>query len=495
MKQFLLIILVLGWFQSNAQELPEAISETILETTQDNTKGLVSDGVRSFSLDEAVDFAIENSYKAINARREVAKAIKKKWEVTSSGLPQINAEVGYQNFLKQPVSLLPAAAFDPFSQIRNLDQFYDVTTTGAPDQIPQAPGADDFIPVVFGTKQSLSATATLTQLIFDGSYLVGLQAAKSFLRYSKNFEEKTNLEVRKGVINAYGGVLLSRESVTILEKNIVTLKENLKETVEIYKNGLTEEENVEQLQLTLLQLQTQLSNAKRLEGIAKQLFNLALGLDVQEKVVFKDQLDTLAQSAIDLAISNQELKVENNIDYKIAYNFTEQRDLELKLEKSKALPSLGAFVNYGTQGNSNSFTFFDSDQLWFQSSILGASLKIPVFSSFGRNAKTKQAKIAAEQAQTQLQEAIETIKLQTDTAKSDYLFAVENYENTKKNLALAERIEQKNQIKFKEGLSTSFELRQAQTQLYSIQQELLQSMLSIVKSKAELETVLNLPLK
>ncbi len=461
MKQLVLLLVFVGWFQSKAQGVPETVPERSSEVMTSET--------RSFSLDEAIAFALENSYTAINARRDVAKAIKKKWEVTSAGLPQVNGEIGYVNQLKQPVTLIPGE----FSG--------------------GAPGT--FVPVVFGTKQQANATATLTQLIFDGSYLVGLQAAKSFLRYSKNFEEKTNLEVRKGVINAYGGVLLSGESVAILEKNINTLTDNLRETEEIYKNGLTEEENVEQLQITLLQLQTQLGNAKRLEGIAKQLFNLALGLDVQEKVIYEDKLDVLAQSAIDLAVAGQDLKVENNVDYKIAFNLTEQRHLELKLQRSKALPSLGAFINYGTQANSNSFTFLDGDQRWFQSSILGASLKIPIFSSLGRSAKTQQAKIASEQAQTQLQEAIERIKLQTDTAKSDYLFAVENYENTKKNLALAERIEQKNQIKFKEGLATSFELRQAQIQLYSTQQELLQAMQSIIQNKAELETVLNIPLK
>ena len=461
MRQFVLLILLICWFQSDAQGLPEISPNMIPETSLEDSK--------SFSLDEAIAFAIENSYTAINARRDVAIAIKKKWETVATGLPQINGEINYQNQLKQPVTLIPGE----FSG-------------GA---------AGTFVPVVFGTKQQANATATLTQLIFDGSYLVGLQAAKSFLRYSKNFEEKTGLEVRKGVINAYGGVLLSKESIAILEKNIITLTDNLRETEEIYKNGLTEEENVEQLQITLLQLQTQLVNTKRLEGIAKQLFNLALGLDVQEKVIFEDQLSTLAQEDIDLAIAGQDVKVESNVDYKIAYNFTEQRALELKLEKSKALPSLGAFINYGTQANSNSFTFLDSEQRWFQSSIVGASLKIPIFSSLGRSARTKQAKIASEQAQTKLQETIERVKLQTDTAKSDYLFSVENYENTKKNLALAERIEQKNQLKFKEGLSTSFELRQAQTQLYSIQQELLQAMLDIIKNKAQLETVLNLPLK
>ena len=448
---------------------------------------------RSFSLDEAVTFALENNYKAINARRDIAKAIKRKWEATAIGLPQVNVEANYQYQLKQPVSLLPANAFDPFSQIRNLDQFYDVEVNPNGPGIPVAPGEDDFIPIVFGTKQSVNATATLTQLIFDGSYLVGLQAAKTFLQFSKNFEEKTKLEVRKGVINAYGGVLLSRESIAIIEKNIETLSRNLFETEQIYENGLTEEESVEQLQITLLQLKTQLANANRLEGIARQMFNLALGLDVQETVIFEDELQSLAQENADLGITNQNLTVENNVDYKIAFNLTEQRELETKLERSRALPSLGAFINYGTQGNSDSFTFFEDEQRWFQSSIAGVNLTIPVFSSFSRRAKAAQARIAEKQAATDLQETIETVKLEADSAKSDYLFAIENYENTLKNLALAERIEEKNQTKFREGLATSFDLRQAQTQLYSIQQELLQAMRTIITNKAQLETVLNIP--
>lgn len=448
---------------------------------------------RSFSLEEAIDFALENNYTAINSRRDVAKAIKTKWEATASGLPQINGELGYQNQLKQPVSLLPASAFDNTQAIVNtIPEYFDDVQRNT-NQVPDLSG--QFIPVVFGTKQSINATATLTQLIFDGSYLVGLQAAKAFLNYSENFEEQTKLEVRKGVINAYGGVLLSQESIAILEKNKTTLTENLRETEEIYNNGLTEEESVEQLQITLLQIESQLGNAKRLEGIAKQMLNLALGLDVDETIILEDQLDTLATENIDLAIAENTLSIENSVAYKISYNLTEQRSLEMKLEKSKALPSLGAFLNYGTQANSNSFTFLDSEQRWFQSSILGASLSVPIFSSFSRRAKTQKAQIALDQAKTQLQESIETIKLQAATAKSNYLFAIENYDTNKKNLALAERIEEKNQIKFKEGLATSFELRQAQTQLYSSQQELLQAMLEIITNKAALETVLNLPTK
>ena len=421
----------------------------------------------SFNLEEAIVFAIDSNYTAINARRDIAMALKQKWETTATGLPQIDGKISYNNNLKQPVTLIPG-------EIIGGD-------------------AGTFVPVTFGTKENASAVATLNQLIFDGSYLVGLKAAKSFLRYSTNISEKTNLEVRKGVINAYGSVILSEELIAIFEKNKSNLEKNIFETRKIYENGLAEEESVEQLEITLLDIETQLNNAKRTAAIARQMFNVALGIDVSETVVFEDSLDDLARQNISLSLMAEAINIEENVDFKIATNFTEQRDLEMQLEKSKAMPRLTAFVNYGTSANSDDFSFLNGDQKWFQSSVLGLSLDIPLFSTGMRSARTQRAKIALDQAETQLKETIQNITLELNTAKSNYQFSIENYDNAKKNIALAERIENKNQIKFSEGLATSFDLRQAQTQLYSAQQQYFQSMLSVINAKSNLETVLNTP--
>jgi outer membrane protein TolC len=165
----------------------------------------------------------------------------------------------------------------------------------------------------------------------------------------------------------------------------------------------------------------------------------------------------------------------------------------MQLEKSKFLPSLNAFANYGTAANSDTFSFFDGEQIWYQSSILGLSLKVPVFSSGMRRARTQRAKIAVDKAETELTEAIQNITLELNTAKSNYQFAIDKYQNAKQNMALAERIENKNQIKFSEGLASSFDLRQAQTQLYTFQQEYFRSMLDVINAKSNLETVLNAP--
>ena len=220
-----------------------------------------------------------------------------------------------------------------------------------------------------------------------------------------------------------------------------------------------------------------------------------MGNLIDEQIVLTDNLDSLILDNIDLNLLAKTFNVANHIDYKIAENNKEGNRLLMLLEKSKALPTLSAFVNYGYEGNSDSFNFFRSNQLWYNSSLLGVSLKIPVFSSFSRRARTRQAKFEYDNADIQLIEIKEQLSLKAASAKSDYKFSIEQYQSAKENLNLAERIEKKQQVKFFEGVSTSFDLSQAQNQLYTQQQNYIQSMLDVIAKKAALENALNLPIK
>lgn len=194
---------------------------------------------------------------------------------------------------------------------------------------------------------------------------------------------------------------------------------------------------------------------------------------------------------MDLALSATDFNVKNNINYAISNNFVDQRTLELKLQKSKALPTLSAAVNFGYNSFSDTFTFLNSDQRWFNYSNLGVNLNIPIFSSFARSAKTQQAKIELDKAKTLLTQAEEQLKLQYQNAKSDYEFSIEQYNSSKESLKLAERIENKQQIKFKEGLSSSFDFTEAQRQLYTSQQNFLQTMVDVINKKATLEKIIS----
>jgi outer membrane protein TolC len=428
-------------------------------------KGFSQENPKIFTLQEAITFALENNYKAINADRDIIDAQKQKWQTIADGLPQVTANASYQNQLIQPVSLLPG-------EIAGGD-----------------PGT--FIPLILGLPQTANVSATLSQQIFDGSYIVGVQAVKTFISYSANNKEKTALEVRRAVVEAYGNVLLARASVKIFEKNIETLQKNLFETRKIFENGLGDEESVEQLQITLSSVENQLKNGTRLKGITLQMFNLTLGMDIDNASILAENLDDLTRKQTDLSLVESDFNIENNVDYKLAMNLNEQRYFELKLQKSRALPTLNAFINYGNFAFSDRFNFLSNEAQWFETSALGFDLSIPIFSSLKRSASTQRAKIALDKAKTQLTEAEEQIRLQLKQSRSNYILAIEQYDTNKENLELAERIENKNQIKYAEGIASSFELRQAQLQLYDAQNKHLQSMVDVINTKTSLETVLN----
>lgn len=416
---------------------------------------------RKLSLQEAINYALENNYAAMGASMDIDAAVKRKWEATATGLPQISARVDYQNFLKQQVTL------------------FDVNGDGVDEEF------------TFGTKQNMQVFARMDQILFDGSYLVGLQSAKVFLNISEQNKIKTDLDVRKSVIEAYTNVLLTEENKKILTQNLASIDQTLKETQAMYQEGMAEQESVEQLEITRSNLQNNLNRTLRLNEVAYKMLNITLGADLNTPVELTDTLDKLIAQNLSSGIDNRDFNPQQNIDFQIAQNNTRSQELLLKLEKSRALPTLNAFINGGTTANNDSFTFLSTGngQRWFASSLLGINLQIPLFSSLERSARTQQARIALMQAQTQQKETEQRVRLAFQTALSDYKFKIDNYQTSRKNLDLAQRIETKNQIKFKEGIASSFELAEAQRQLYTSQQNYLQAIIDVINAKAELESI------
>ena len=439
MKIKLFIALSITLFVARAQEVPTKLS-----------------------LDQALSYAYAHNNQMVNAAQDVRDAYAQKWVAIASGLPQIDGGLDYQNQLKRPVSLLPGEFFGG------------------------EPGT--FIPVTFGQKQQMSATATLRQQIFNGSYLVGLQAIKTFIEISALSEIKTKIEVQKAVVNAYTGVLAAQESERIIANNIKQLKATAEETQKMWAQGMVEEEAIEQIQITLANLENQGRNSRRVVMISQQMLNLLLGLELDHQIELTDELAKLAAQEL-LEPVTEEFVADKNIDYQLGVNLKEQKRLELKLQKSYSLPSINTFVNYNSSAFADTFAFTQNQQQWFDSSILGVNINMPLFTSLGNTAKTKRAKIAYLKAQNNLTQTQKQVLLQWEQAQSAWTLAMDNYHTAGQNLKLAERIEQKNQIKFKEGIASGFELREAQLQLYGAQSTYLQAMLDLINAKTALETL------
>ena len=221
------------------------------------------------------------------------------------------------------------------------------------------------------------------------------------------------------------------------------------------------------------------------------MLKFVIGFPIEAPLVLSEELDAIFNEEQYLQNLPDARDYGNNIDIKIAENNVKAEALLLKLEKSKALPKVNAFINRTYTGNSNDFTFADSDQKWYGSSLLGLNVKIPIFTSLGRNASTQKAKISLEQAITTLEETQAKISIEIKAAQNEFQLSIDNYFTEKENLRLAERIEQKNQTKFYEGMVQSFELRMAQVQLYSAQKTFVNAIQNVINNKLTLETLLN----
>lgn len=415
---------------------------------------------QALSLNDAVSEGLQNNRAMVNANYDIQIARERQWETIASGLPQISASAAYNKDLEQRTSIVPGAYFG-----------------GSPGE---------YFPVQFGTEQSIDASARLDQLIFDGSYLVGLQASTVFLKISRQNKIKNELEVKRLVTDAYINVLIAEERKRILEKNLKNLKGTLTDIRKVHQQGLVEVEQVEQLEITSSSVQSALDYVSRMIPISYQMLNMTLGRDLTDKVVLADTLMGLcvrSETSKELVDWN----IAKNIDYQIAQNNLRSSELLLKLERFRALPSISAFVTSGYDAYNDDFTFTEKSQQWYGRSAIGLSLSMPIFTSGAGQSRTDQAKLNVAKAKTQLEQVEEELLLQKASAHNQFTLALEEFLRSQESLDIAYRIERKNEIKYTEGVTGSFELRQAQLQLFDLQNQHLNAMRNIINSKTELD--------
>jgi len=419
----------------------------------------------SLSIDDAVKYGIENNRKLMNAEREIKMAFKERWKTIAIGLPNVTLDLNYLNYLELPTSLIPAEFFGGQK--------------------------GEFSEIQFGTEQSAIGSVRMEQLLFDGSWLVGLEYSKIYLAASENFYEKTLLEVRESIVKLYSLVSILNEGIVLLENNLENFRKDLFEVSELYKNGFEEVENVEQIKITLAQAELSLLQAKKTRENQLNLLKLVLGIEIKDNVELSTSIDDFIADNIIFSNSFEDFNTSENIDVKISQNIFDTKRIEYKLEKSKQLPKVSGFLSGTYTGYNNEFDFTNKTQNWFGSSVLGINLEIPIFNAFKLNASSQKAKIAMNQAMTNLEEQEEKTQAEVQQKLNDYQLATQTLSVSEQNMRLSMSIEEKNSIKFFEGIVSSFELRQAQLQLLDSQQKYLNSVLELISIKTELETLYN----
>jgi outer membrane protein TolC len=416
----------------------------------------------SFSLQEAQDYAIKHNYQNQNAIKDIEIAKKKVWETTAIGLPQVNAEGQIQRFIDIPTQVAPANAFNPLAPEGQLATFQ------------------------FGLNYNNSVGISASQLIFDGSYIVGLQAAKTYKELSINSQAKTEIELKDAVAQAYYTVLATEKNVVVLKNSLEATQKMLTETQALYREGLTEEQNVDQLELNVNALQTNFEIAEDQRDFAKKLLNIQLGLPIETQVTLTEQLDNLVTTNQN-SLADKKFSAENHIDYELTVTNMKLSQLNLRKEKYSFLPTLSAFFSHQQQNFGNELDVFSGDARWFPATIVGLNLKLPILTSGARLSKVSQAKIELEKMENSAKEVEQNLKYQAELAASNFDTAKETFDNQKDNLALAQKIYDKTVKKYDAGIASSLELTQAQNQLLSAEGNYIKAVLDLLNARSALE--------
>ena len=441
----------------------------------------------SFSLAEAQAYALENSYDMQYARMDEAIAKRDIKIFGSVSYPQINASIDYNNYIDIPVQVAPADAFGFPSYFTN---FLGAVSqeTGVPLNAPEI-DPDAVSEFQFGAPQTITAGVAVSQLIFDGSYFVGKQASKAYAEVARMSVDRTKLQVIAAVSEAYHTVLLARENTRILENSRGTMEQTMNETTQFFENGFVEEKDVDQLRLSLADLDSRINFAQQQALVALDLLKFQLGLEMNAQLVVTDNIESLL--AIETDPLTKAFVLENIPDVKVQRGNVGMADWAVKNEQVKKLPKIGAFYNYQRNAQREEFNFLDFDENWFPIQLWGVQLSIPIFGGFNRNHEVAKAKINQEKAEVALKRVSAAAELEYSMALNEYRNAIENERIQSGNLELANKIFNTTQIKYSEGVSSSFELTQAQNQLLTAQGNQIQATLQLLNTKTRLNKSIN----
>ncbi len=419
---------------------------------------------KTFTLDEAVTYAYEHNREMKDAYYEVGKASQDVKKQLASGLPQISAQVKYQNFLALPVSLIPAEFFG-----------------GKPGE---------FAEVQFGTSNNLNASINGSQMIFNGNYFVGLKAAEMYKDLSKKQYEASKFEVRASVAKAYYGVLITRKNIEILEQNLRTLEDIYRESKAMFDEGFIEEIEVDRLYLSLSTLRQQLETLKRQEKLSLGLLKFQMGYPYEDEIVLSDSISAFVST--DLTLVESPANFEHTLQNDILNQSISLTGLNIKNLKAGYLPQADLFISASENAQRNEFNFFDKNQPWYETAVWGVSLNIPIWDSFRKRSGIQKEEISQRQMINKRDQAAEAYKMQIEQRKAEYLNASEQLDNARSNMELAKKIFDISVKKYEEGVGSSLEVDNARSTYFNSSSNYINALYRLLLAKVELEKLLEI---
>lgn len=408
-------------------------------------------GKYSFSLTQAQEYAVSNNLQRKNAALDVEIARKKVWETTAQGLPQVSAGVDFQYILND----LPKLTF--------------------PGQNGQP------VEIEVGEKANATYSITVSQLVFNGPYIVGLQASKAYKAMSEHALAKTDQELRANVTAGYLTVLLLQETTSIIDSSVANLKRIANDTEQLHKSGFADRTAVDQVKVSLSLVENSAAETRKQLNTANKLLKLQLGLPDSITVELTDNLRTMIGNFNPYATA-QQFDPNNNINLKILDNQVAISKLQVRLNQSYFLPSISAFVSFQRLHKEPQINFTPT-------ALLGANLTLPIFSSGMRISKVQQAKLELAKSVNTYNQTRQSVEMDYADAKANLSVAWAKYEAQSKNKELAAQVLEEYRVKYKNGTASQLDVIQANDKYLQAVGNYLAAIVELINAKVRLDKV------
>jgi outer membrane protein TolC len=418
---------------------------------------------QALTLVAAKEFAVKNAFQVKTKTLDAQTAKLQTEQLLAIGLPQISGSIQYQNFIDRPTSILPGDFF------------------GMPGQN---------VAVQFGVPQTLTAGINASQLLFDGSWLVGLQASKAYAALQNKNIIKSEIDVKRATEEAYHLAVIAEESIALLTASRDLLATTLEHTKALQKEGFVETQDVEQLTLSLNELEARIRVAQTQALVAKTLLKFTIGMNVEQEITLADNSKTILES-FNAQLVQSPFNPEVLIDNLIIKDGLALQKLSVKNQQAGLLPNLAGFYSLQRQAQRQEFNFFDGNEAWYPTQLWGLSMNIPIVSGGGKMKSIQKAEVEVKRMEETLAFSTNGAKLEYQVGMAEYMNATQNVELAMQSYALASSILEKTQIKFDQGTSSSFELSRQTSQLLQAQVTLIQARLSLMNAQTRLSKSLN----
>lgn len=429
-----------------------------------------------FTAKEAADHAVKNvtAIKNLQVDREIQVA--KNNEIRGQALPQLNGSISGQHFFVIPTTLLP----DFISpSVYGVLEKEGVSGSGGPIVAPTGPPA--LLPAQFGVPWQASAGFSFQQLFFQPDVFVGLQARQVALRYADVNIKAMEDSVRSNVYRAYYSVLIAEKRLIFLKDGITRLEKLSSDQEVLFKNGFAERLDIDRTQVDLNNLRSSKVQLDNLIYIGYASLKYSMGLKQVDTLVLKDTLSTdLVKKDI---LDTTGFRYEDRNEVQILNTVKELQGLDIKRYKLQYYPTVAGFWNYSGNAQRRQFNFFDFKQPWFQSSVAGLNISVPIFDGLQRQYKVKQAKLNLAKTENSMDDLYRVIDFQREAAYNQFRNAITALDVQERNMELAQKVYNTTKRKYEQGLGSSFELLQTESSYEAAQSNYFQALYDAVVAK------------